>query len=84
MVVFSAWALPILACIPQAIAAPSPRRALSYQSHPDRTAGVQQAFQTAWDGYYKYAYPHDNLLPISDSYVDDLSVESPPNLEARD
>ena len=27
-------------------------------------------FRFAWDGYYKYAYPHDDLLPRTNSFSD--------------
>jgi mannosyl-oligosaccharide alpha-1,2-mannosidase len=40
----------------------------------ERAAGVKEAFQFAWDGYYKYAFPHDELHPISNSYSDSRSV----------
>ena len=35
-----------------------------------RAAAVKEAFQFAWDGYYKYAFPHDELHPISNGYSD--------------
>lgn len=31
---------------------------------------VKEAFQHAWDGYMKYAYPHDELHPVSNGYGD--------------
>lgn len=43
----------------------------TYQSHPDRADAVKAAFQLSWDGYYKYAFPHDSLLPQNNSYKDD-------------
>ncbi|KAI1342985.1 glycoside hydrolase family 47 protein [Xylariaceae sp. FL0016] len=47
------WALPIAAS------------GLSYTSYPDRAAAVKNTFQISWDGYYRYAFPNDSLLPIS-------------------
>lgn len=38
----------------------------------DRAAAVKQIYQIAWDGYKQYAFPHDQLLPLSNSYNDDL------------
>ncbi|KKK18024.1 mannosyl-oligosaccharide alpha-1,2-mannosidase precursor [Aspergillus rambellii] len=31
---------------------------------------VKEAFSHAWDGYMKYAFPHDELLPLSNGYGD--------------
>ncbi|CAK7213086.1 Mannosyl-oligosaccharide alpha-1,2-mannosidase 1B [Sporothrix eucalyptigena] len=42
-----------------------------YVSHPDRTDAIKDAFQRSWDGYYKYAFPHDSLKPVSNTYSDD-------------
>ncbi|EAW07379.1 glycoside hydrolase family 47 protein [Aspergillus clavatus NRRL 1] len=33
-----------------------------------RAAAVKEAFSHAWDGYKKYAFPHDELHPISNGY----------------
>ncbi|KAI9839207.1 MAG: maturation of Asn-linked oligosaccharides protein [Sarea resinae] len=35
-----------------------------------RADAVKEAFTFAWDGYYKYAFPHDELHPVSDTYGD--------------
>ena len=35
-----------------------------------RANAVKEAFQHAWDGYYEYAFPHDELHPVSDGYGD--------------
>ncbi|KAF1813171.1 hypothetical protein P152DRAFT_506845 [Eremomyces bilateralis CBS 781.70] len=34
----------------------------------DRAGAVKEAFQFAWDGYFKYAYPNDELRPVSNTY----------------
>ncbi|KAK0617262.1 glycoside hydrolase family 47 protein [Immersiella caudata] len=39
--------------------------------HAARADAVRQAFQVSWDGYYKYAFPHDSLRPTTNSYLDD-------------
>lgn len=35
-----------------------------------RATAVKEAFSHAWDGYYQYAFPHDELHPISNSSGD--------------
>lgn len=40
-------------------------------SNQGRRDAVKQAFQISWDGYYKYAFPHDSLKPVSNSWEDD-------------
>jgi hypothetical protein len=47
------------------------------QSRPDnhtlnreRSDAVKAAFEFAWNGYKKYAFPHDELHPVSNSYSD--------------
>lgn len=37
----------------------------NFDSAEDRAAAVQQAFQLSWDAYYQYAFPHDQLKPVS-------------------
>lgn len=65
----------VLALVAQTVVA-----APVYDSHKktsqERAAGVKEAFQFAWDGYYKYAFPHDELHPVSNSYSDSRSVLS--------
>lgn len=39
-----------------------------------RANAVKSAFETAWAGYYKYAFPHDELHPVSNSFSDSRSV----------
>lgn len=45
-----------------------------YTSYPSdqqyRADAVVEMFRFAWDGYYKYAYPHDDLLPKNNSFSD--------------
>ncbi|GAB1212382.1 maturation of Asn-linked oligosaccharides protein [Aspergillus terreus] len=35
-----------------------------------RANTIKEAFSHAWDGYKKYAYPHDELHPVSNGYGD--------------
>lgn len=55
-----------------AIPTSSPRSSSpSYSPNATRANAVKAAFQHAWDGYYAYAFPHDSLLPVTNSYQDD-------------
>ncbi|KAK0707508.1 glycoside hydrolase family 47 protein [Lasiosphaeris hirsuta] len=42
-----------------------------YVVNQARADAVKQAFQISWDGYYKYAFPHDSLRPVNNTYYDD-------------
>ena len=44
----------------------------------DRANVVKQTFQIAWDGYYKYAFPNDELLPVNYSFANTLCVPNAP------
>jgi len=48
-----------------------PYRSPQYVVNTRRANSVKQAFEVSWDGYYKYAFPHDSLKPIANSYQDD-------------
>jgi len=57
---------------------PSPRlrrdgqpRSPRYVVNRDRADAVKQAFEISWDGYYKYAFPHDSLRPVKNRFYDD-------------
>lgn len=70
--------LAVLGLASQVTAAPpSQRRGTSnypgaqYVANATRANAVKEAFQIAWDGYYKYAYPHDSLEPVTNTYTDD-------------
>ena len=41
------------------------------QDQQERADAVIEQFRFAWDGYYKYAYPHDSLQPKNNTYRDD-------------
>ncbi|KAF4637790.1 hypothetical protein G7Y89_g289 [Cudoniella acicularis] len=71
-------AVPVLAILPLALAVPvSDEHLQSRQSRRDdhvlnrqRADAVKEAFTFAWNGYKKYAFPHDELHPISNGYSD--------------
>jgi mannosyl-oligosaccharide alpha-1,2-mannosidase len=39
---------------------------------PSRAAAVKQEYQYVWGEYVKYAFGHDDLLPVSQTFTDDL------------
>lgn len=43
----------------------------SYVVNQTRADAVKQTFQISWDGYYKYAFPGDSLLPVTNSFEND-------------
>lgn len=45
-------------------------RRQSDSTSQQRANAVAEAFQHAWDGYMKYAFPHDELHPVSNGYGD--------------
>jgi Glycosyl hydrolase family 47 len=49
-----------------------PVRRFSVAQASQRVESVKQAFQVAWDGYKQYAFRHDQLHPLSNSYDDNL------------
>ena len=51
------------------------------QQAAQRAQAVKDAFETAWDGYYKYAFPNDELLPVNNSFANTLSVLLEDNVE---
>lgn len=52
-------------------AKPSSEAVLSaYAANQDKADAVKEAFQHAWNGYVKYAFPHDELHPVSNGYGD--------------
>lgn len=57
-----------------ALALPSTKRAVQPpKADHGRAHDVKQAFEISWDGYYKNAFPHDTLHPVSNGYADDRS-----------
>lgn len=60
----------LAALISQALALPANEKRAPAPDHA-RAGAVRKAFQTAWDGYYAHAFPHDDLLPLTNTYEDD-------------
>lgn len=52
----------------------STRAPIAYVYNKTRADAVKQTFQISWDGYSKYAFPHDSLLPVSNGFQDDRYV----------
>lgn len=44
---------------------------LPYVTNQTRADAVKQTFQISWDGYYKYAFPGDSLLPVTNGVAND-------------
>lgn len=50
---------------------PEPEAILPRESESQAKAdAVKEAFQHAWNGYVKYAFPHDELHPVSNGFGD--------------
>ncbi|CZR61016.1 related to class I alpha-mannosidase 1B [Phialocephala subalpina] len=71
---YSRFLVPVVAFFSTTLAVPHPAN-LPRQSRPDnhtlnreRADAVKAAFTYAWDGYYKYAFPNDELHPITNSF----------------
>lgn len=45
-----------------------------------RADAVKSAFQIAWDGYKEYAFPHDELHPVTNTFGDSRYIEQWKNL----
>jgi mannosyl-oligosaccharide alpha-1,2-mannosidase len=44
--------------------------ATSNISSQSRADAVKATFHRAWDGYYEFAFPHDQLQPLNNTYND--------------
>lgn len=44
------------------------RRYVQYKVNHQRADAVKEAFTFAWSGYYRYAFPNDELHPVSNGY----------------
>jgi mannosyl-oligosaccharide alpha-1,2-mannosidase len=47
------------------VSEPVRKKDIQYRYEPLRANAVKDAFQFAWDGYEKYAFPSDELHPLS-------------------
>ena len=64
-----------------ALAAPHGESLFERRGRPDnhtlnreRADAVKATFEFAWDGYQKYAFPHDELHPVSNTFSDSRYV----------
>jgi mannosyl-oligosaccharide alpha-1,2-mannosidase len=39
-----------------------------YAATEDRAQAVIDTFKISWDGYYKYAFPNDELNPVTNNF----------------
>ncbi|KAJ5162557.1 Glycoside hydrolase family 47 [Penicillium coprophilum] len=65
--------LAVLSLVGPAAAYPYPESEVVLRHDSDKQAkadAVKEAFQHAWNGYVKYAFPHDELHPVSNGYGD--------------
>ncbi|KAH6608814.1 glycosyl hydrolase family 47 [Trichoderma cornu-damae] len=53
-----------------ALAYPRPPVVHRGSPNPSRAAAVKAAFRTSWDAYHQYAFPHDDLHPVSNGFDD--------------
>jgi mannosyl-oligosaccharide alpha-1,2-mannosidase len=61
-----------------------PHEQPQYIVNEKRAGAVKEAFQVSWDGYYKHAFRHDSLRPVTNGWEDDRSVLFPRNLPHGD
>lgn len=54
-----------------ALAYPHPGVFKRGSPNPTRAAAVKAAFQTSWNGYRQFAFPHDDLHPVSNTFDDE-------------
>lgn len=60
------------------VALAAPQRCVPKQEHSAaRAAAVKEAFEFAWEGYYKYAFPHDELRPVTNGFTNSRYIVSP-------
>ena len=72
---FSRLSLPLVAVLALPSLAlphdkPLDKRADNHTLNRDRADAVKAAFVHAWNGYKEYAFPHDELHPVSNSFSD--------------
>lgn len=48
--------------------------AFAQLSAAEKAKEVKEAFKFAWDGYYEYAFPNDELHPVSNTHGNSRSV----------
>jgi mannosyl-oligosaccharide alpha-1,2-mannosidase len=48
----------------------SPKLDTQAMTHQQRADAVRNAYQFAWNGYMQHAFPHDQLLPVTNTFSD--------------
>jgi mannosyl-oligosaccharide alpha-1,2-mannosidase len=61
----------VLGLVGQAVALPSLTNRQDGPSNELKAYAVKEAFQISWRGYYEYAFPSDNLLPVTNTADND-------------
>jgi mannosyl-oligosaccharide alpha-1,2-mannosidase len=62
--------LALAAPAPQVQNANSPTPPQAYRTNQGRADAIKEAFMHSWSGYYRYAFPHDELRPLSNAAGD--------------
>jgi hypothetical protein len=47
-----------------------PQEPQAFVANQQRADGVREAFRHSWNGYKKFAFPHDELHPLTNSFGD--------------
>ena len=74
---YSRLAVPLVAVLAlSAMALPHSNipRADNHTLNRDRADAVKAAFVHAWNGYKQYAFPHDELHPVSNGFSDSRCI----------
>lgn len=48
-----------------------------------RAQAVVDAFRVSWEGYHTYAFPNDELKPVTNSFSNSRYTPNPPSLYTR-
>ena len=80
---FTSYLLVASAAVTSIFALPVPeqepsesRRRPRFTPNKARADAVQEAFVHAWTGYKKYAFPNDELLPVSNGFGNSRSAQA--------
>ncbi|KAG5930194.1 hypothetical protein E4U53_002288, partial [Claviceps sorghi] len=57
-----------------AVGAPGRRAVVPPRADHGRAQQVKKAFEISWNGYFKHAFPHDTLHPVTNGYGDDRAA----------
>ncbi|KAG6008070.1 hypothetical protein E4U54_008747 [Claviceps lovelessii] len=71
---FPAPSLLVLLQLACAAALPGKRAVVPPKADHGRAQQVKKAFEISWNGYYKHAFPHDTLHPVTNGWGDDRAA----------